>query len=340
MNLNNKRILITGGAGFIGLNLINKLLKETNSLIFNLDKLNYASNLDFLLNTLGNNPRHFFFKNDLVNSVDLENVFKKSNPDIIFHLAAESHVDRSIINPEIFIRSNILGTFNLLQASKRHWENLELDRKNNFRFHHISTDEVFGSLEENGKFNEETKYDPRSPYSASKASSDHLVSSWFHTYGLPVVITNCSNNYGPFQYTEKLIPMAIRNCLKSQSIPLYGDGKNVRDWLYVEDHVEAILQVIRKGNLGMKYCIGGNQEKENIEVLKSICALMDQLKPKSKPYDQLIKSVKDRLGHDKRYAIDTKFINQEIGWQPKTKFKEGLKKTIIWYLNNYNFNLN
>ncbi len=331
---NNKKILVTGGGGFIGLNLLKKLLNETNSFIYNLDKLNYASNLKALKDLEIKNNKYQLLKIDLINYSDLEKAIKEADPDIIFHFAAESHVDRSILTPEIFIQSNILGTFNLLKASSKHWGNLSSKRKNYFKFHHISTDEVFGSLSEMGKFNENTKYDPRSPYSASKASSDHLVSAWFHTYDFPVITTNCSNNYGPYQFKEKLIPMAINKCINNESIPLYGDGKNIRDWLYVEDHIEAILQVIEKGELGKKYCIGGNNEIKNIDVLKKICAIMDILKPQSKPYFKLIKKVSDRLGHDRRYSIDTTLIYREIGWQPRTNFEEGLKKTIKWYLEN------
>ena len=332
---NNKNILITGGAGFIGLNLLKKLLKETNSLIFNIDKLSYASNLKALKEIVGSNKRYKHFKTDLADYKELEKVIEQCDPDIIFHLAAESHVDRSIINPEIFVKSNILGTFNLLQASRSHLEKLNHERRKSFKFHHISTDEVFGSLMKNGKFHENTKYDPRSPYSASKASSDHLVNAWFHTYDFPAIITNCSNNYGPYQFDEKLIPMAISKCISYEKIPLYGDGKNIRDWLFVEDHVEAILLILEKGKVGKKYCIGGNNEVENIEVLKRICLLMDELRPKSNSYLNLIHKVKDRLGHDRRYAIDTKLINQEIGWQPKTNFDEGLRKTIKHYLSKY-----
>ena len=331
---NNKKILITGGAGFIGLNLTKKLLNSTNALIYNLDKLNYASNFKALEELILSNKNYKHLKIDLANFQDVENAINKCDPDIIFHLAAESHVDRSITNPESFIYSNILGTYNLLQAAKTHWENLAFERKEFFRFHHISTDEVFGSLPETGKFNELTKYDPRSPYSASKASSDHLVNAWFHTYNFPVITTNCSNNYGPYQFNEKLIPMAICKCIKNEKIPLYGDGKNIRDWLYVEDHVEALLLVIEKGALGKNYCIGGNNEIENIEVLMKICSILDELKPSSNKYFNLIKKVDDRLGHDRRYSIDTTLINREIGWKPKTKFDEGLRKTIEWYLDN------
>ena len=250
------------------------------------------------------------------------------------HLAAESHVDRSIESPDQFIKSNILGTFNLLEAAKVHFEKLSYDRKNHFRFHHISTDEVFGTLGIDGQFNEDSKYDPRSPYSASKASSDHLVNSWHHTFGLPTLITNCSNNYGPWQYPEKLIPKTIINALQNLKIPIYGDGKNIRDWLYVEDHAEALIEVINKGQIGHNYCIGGNEERSNNEIAEIICNYLDVISPRNSSYKNLISYVEDRKGHDFRYAINPNKIKESLNWQPKFSFKEGIENTVNWYLKN------
>ncbi len=334
-----KRILITGGAGFIGGEVIRLLLRETNMEIFNLDKIGYASDftgIEKQINLLGknSNDRHHKIKADLTNYEETLSAVKKSNPDLILHLAAESHVDRSIENPKEFITNNVIGTFNLLQASLNHYKNLDGERKKLFKFHHISTDEVFGALGTQGKFNEITRYDPRSPYSASKASSDHLVSSWYHTFGLPVVITNCSNNYGPWQFPEKLIPNVILKSFYKQKIPLYGEGKNIRDWLFVEDHAEAILLVASKGRIGESYCIGGESEKTNKEVVLAICEIMDEIKPNDKPHKALINYVEDRPGHDFRYAIDFNKIYKEFGWKPKFKFEESLKKTVYWYLEN------
>ncbi len=334
-----KRILITGGGGFIGGEVIRLLLKESNLQIFNLDKIGYASDFTGINNQIANlgkqyEDRHKIIHADLTNYEKTEDAIFKSDPDLILHLAAESHVDRSIDNPRIFINNNIIGTYNLLEASLKFYLNLSDERKSFFKFHHISTDEVFGALGFEGKFSETTRYDPRSPYSASKASSDHLVSSWHHTYGLPTVITNCSNNYGPWQFPEKLIPNVILKSFYNQKIPLYGDGKNVRDWLFVEDHAEAILLIASKGRIGESYCIGGDSEKNNKEVVLAICEVMDQIKPNNKPHESLINYVKDRPGHDFRYAIDFNKIYKEFGWRPKFSFSESLKRTVYWYLEN------
>lgn len=335
-NLSN--ILVTGGAGFIGGTLVRKLLQETNCKIFNLDKLGYASDELSLESYVNDNnffkERYKLLKVNLVNKNEVEEAIKICNPDLVFHLAAESHVDRSIKSPSVFIDSNIKGTFNLLETILVHFTKLNEDRSVKFKLIHISTDEVFGSLNENGKFSEKTAYSPRSPYSASKAASDHLVSAWFHTYGLPVITTHCSNNYGPYQYPEKLIPLTILKAINDQEIPIYGDGKNVRDWLHVEDHVSAILKVAEKGNIGSKYCIGGHGEMKNLEVVKMICSELDKTRNTSKSHSRLIKFVTDRLGHDLRYSIDSTLIKSELGWLPKYNFEDGLISTIKWYLNN------
>ncbi len=339
-----KRILVTGGAGFIGGALIRKLLLESpKSKVFNLDKLGYAS--DFITNNyLLNHPKfsknYKFFNINLKNLDEVENVIKLSNPDIIFHLAAESHVDRSIGNPSVFIESNILGTFNLLNASLKYWKNLSSGRKSDFRFLHVSTDEVFGSLgKTDTKFNESTPYDPKSPYSASKACSDHLVKAWHHTYGFPALITNCSNNFGPRQFPEKLIPLVIQKAIYGEKIPMYGDGSNIRDWLYVNDHIDALLLVISRGLSGQTYCIGGYGENTNLNVIKSICQILNIYKPRENNllYEDLICKVPDRIGHDFRYAINSKKITDELGWFPKYKFIDALEITIKWYLDNLNW---
>ena len=329
-----KRILITGGAGFIGSNLIRRLLMKTNSLIFNIDKLGYSSDLSSITNLSNANSRHHLLKIDLKDENETHDALKQANPDLIIHLAAESHVDRSIDNPRSFIESNILGTYNLLESTRVHYKSLTADRREKFKFHHVSTDEVYGSLGLRGKFTELTRYSPRSPYSASKAASDHLVNSWHYTYQLPVTITNCSNNYGPYQFPEKLIPLVILKALDKKKIPLYGDGKNIRDWLYVEDHVDAILTAVEKGKIGKSYCIGGNCEKSNIEVVEKICSLLDHIKPAGKPYSNLIEYVKDRPGHDRRYSIDCSLIRKELLWEPKNSFNQGMEKTVRWYLEN------
>ena len=324
------RILVTGGAGFIGGALVRRLLRETDAMVFNLDKLGYASDLS----SIGEHPRHQLLKVDLVNAEATAAAVQQADPDLVFHLAAESHVDRSISGPGAFIESNVQGTFNLLQAARNHWEQLPGERKQQFRFQHISTDEVFGSLGATGRFSETTPYDPRSPYSASKAASDHLVRAWHHTYGMPVVLTNCSNNYGPWQFPEKLIPVVILKAVAGESIPLYGDGQNVRDWLFVEDHVDALLLVAQKGQIGESYCVGGFGERSNKEVVLEICNLLDQYRPSDAPYFALVTPVGDRPGHDRRYAIDSSRISSDLGWQPKHSFANGIAATLKWYLDN------
>ena len=331
-----KRILVTGGAGFIGSALVEKLLQKKQNHVFNIDKLSYAGSLK-RLNQLKDNKRHYHYKFDLSDKLQTLNCFKEIDPDLVIHLAAESHVDKSLIDPSNFIQSNIVGTFNLLEASRKHFENLTNKRKQIFRFHHVSTDEVFGSLKEFGQFNECSNYDPRSPYSASKAASDHLVNSWFYSFSLPIVISNCSNNYGPYQYPEKIIPLAISNGIQGKNIPLYGDGMNIRDWLYVDDHVDALMLVAERGEIGQRYCIGGNCEKTNKDLLNYICNLLDIYCPKSYKHKNLIKYVSDRPGHDKRYSINTKKISTKLGWKKKYTFEQGIEKTVEWYLNNPNW---
>ena len=333
------RILVTGGAGFIGSNLIKKLLLNKDNIIFNLDKLGYASStksIDYIFenNESSSLGKYEFLKVDLENKIETENILDYVYPDLIMHLAAESHVDRSIDSPENFITSNIVGTFNLLESSRKLWNRFDEEKKNKFKFHHISTDEVFGSLGNTGSFHETTPYDPRSPYAASKASSDHLVRSWHHTFGIPSLITNCSNNYGPWQFPEKLIPLSILKAYRNEPIPIYGDGRNVRDWLFIDDHIDALLLVATKGEIGQSYCIGGQGEKSNKDVVLNICEIMDRIKPNNAPHRKLIKYVQDRPGHDKRYSINPSKIKKELGWKAKFSFKEGLEKTINWYLEN------
>ncbi|WP_225867354.1 dTDP-glucose 4,6-dehydratase [Cyanobium sp. NIES-981] len=332
-----RRVLVTGGAGFIGGAVVRRLLAESGATVFNLDKCGYASDLtsiEAVLAPLGAaaEGRHQLLRVDLTDAAATAEAVRRADPDLVMHLAAESHVDRSIEGPEAFIASNVSGTFNLLQAVRSHHEGLAEERRSAFRFHHISTDEVFGSLGETGRFSETTPYDPRSPYSASKAASDHLVSAWHHTYGLPVVLTNCSNNYGPWQFPEKLIPVVILKAAAGEPIPLYGDGANVRDWLYVEDHVDALLLAATSGQLGRSYCVGGHGERTNKQVVTAICALLDQLRPAGAPHADLITPVTDRPGHDRRYAIDPARISSELGWQPRHAFEQGLEATVRWYL--------
>ena len=334
--MTNKNILVTGGAGFIGSAVIRYLINETNSNVLNIDKLTYAGNLESL-ETVSNNPRYQFLHADICDKVAMTKAFDDFEPDIVMHLAAESHVDRSIDGPMDFIQTNIIGTYTLLEVARNYWQNLTEDKKSRFKFHHISTDEVYGDLEgTDDLFTEETSYSPSSPYSASKASSDHLVRAWYRTYGLPVVVTNCSNNYGPYHFPEKLIPLVILNALDGKPLPVYGDGKQIRDWLYVEDHARALYLVATTGKVGETYNIGGHNEKQNIDVVKTICKILDNIKPRTdgQSYTQQITFVKDRPGHDLRYAIDASKIQQELNWQPQETFESGIQKTVEWYLNN------
>ena len=334
-----RRVLVTGGAGFIGGAVVRRLLSESNAVVFNLDKVGYASDcsgIEATLQGLGSeaSDRYRFMRVDLADGEATAAALREADPDLVMHLAAESHVDRSIDGPGAFLSSNVIGTFSLLEAVRAHWSSLPEKRKQGFRFHHISTDEVFGSLGATGRFSEITPYDPRSPYSATKAASDHLVMAWHHTYGLPVVLTNCSNNFGPWQFPEKLIPVVILKALAGEPIPLYGDGANVRDWLFVEDHVDALLLAATKGVPGESYCVGGHGERTNKQVVEAICALLDQLRPAGAPHARLITPVADRPGHDRRYAIDPSRISRELGWQPRHGFAEGLEATVRWYVDH------
>lgn len=324
------KILVTGGAGFIGSAVVRQAIGDGHEVV-NLDALTYAACLENVA-SVADAPGYVFEQVDIRDRAALDTVFAKHAPDAVMHLAAESHVDRSIDGPGDFIETNITGTFNLLEAARKYW--LEAGRPESFRFHHISTDEVFGSLGKTGQFTEDTSYDPRSPYSASKAASDHLVRAWAETYGLPVVLSNCSNNYGPFHFPEKLIPVVILNALAGKNIPIYGDGSNVRDWLYVEDHANALLLVLQKGELNRRYNIGGENERSNLELVQTICSILDRLKPADKTYADLITFVTDRPGHDARYSIDPTRIVKELGWRPSVTVEEGLEKTVRWYLDN------
>jgi dTDP-glucose 4,6-dehydratase len=330
-------ILVTGGAGFIGANFVLDWLKEPNAgSVINLDKLTYAGNLATLA-SLKNDPRHLFVQGDIGDRNLVEGLLKDHQPRAIVNFAAESHVDRSIHGPADFIDTNIVGTFNLLECAREYWNRLKVDQKMNFRFHHVSTDEVYGSLLSTAPaFTETHPYEPNSPYSASKAASDHLVRAWFHTYGLPVLTTNCSNNYGPYHFPEKLIPLVILNAINGKPLPIYGDGQQVRDWLYVGDHCSAIRTVLAKGELGETYNIGGWNEKTNLEVVNTICQILDELKPRAdgKSYATQITFVTDRPGHDRRYAIDAHKIERELGWRPAETFDTGILKTVKWYLDN------
>ncbi len=334
-NLPPKRILVTGGAGFIGSAVARHLIAETDHQVLVLDKLTYAGNLDSL-RPVENNPRYGFVQADILDAPRMREVMASFRPDLVMHLAAESHVDRSIDGPGAFIQTNVVGTYTLLQAALAHWQSLSGAEREAFRFHHVSTDEVFGSLGQEGYFTESTAYDPRSPYSASKAASDHLVRAWHHTFGLPVVVSNCSNNYGPYHFPEKLIPLVILNALEGKPLPVYGDGSNVRDWLYVEDHARALVRIAEAGRVGESYNVGGHNEKTNLEVVRTICSVLDGIAPDARigPRDGLITFVKDRPGHDKRYAIDPGKMERELGWAPQETFETGLAKTVRWYLDN------
>ncbi|WP_353314099.1 dTDP-glucose 4,6-dehydratase [Candidatus Albibeggiatoa sp. nov. NOAA] len=329
------KLIVTGGAGFIGSAVIRHLINNTDYEVLNLDKLTYAGNLDSLA-PVEHNPHYHFSHADICDAEAVSRIFNEFQPDAIMHLAAESHVDRSIDGPAEFMNTNIMGTYTLLEASRHYWQQLDDAKKAQFRFHHVSTDEVYGSLGETGLFTETTAYQPNSPYSASKASSDHLVRAWHHTFKLPVVTTNCSNNYGPYQFPEKLIPLMILNALDGKPLPIYGKGDNVRDWLYVDDHARALHLVLEKGRVGETYNIGGHNEKQNIEVVHTLCDILDELCPTSthKPHKQLLTFVTDRPGHDLRYAIDADKIDNELGWKPQETFETGLRKTVEWYLNN------
>ncbi|MDR6963042.1 dTDP-glucose 4,6-dehydratase [Shewanella putrefaciens] len=339
------KVLVTGGAGFIGSAVVRHIIGNTKDSIINVDKLTYAGNLESLA-SIADSSRYIFEKIDICNSTELDRVFTLHQPDAVMHLAAESHVDRSITGPNDFIQTNIVGTYTLLEAARQYWTQLDAERKTTFRFHHISTDEVYGDLphpdEQEGQavnqelplFTETTPYAPSSPYSASKASSDHLVRAWLRTYGLPIIVTNCSNNYGPYHFPEKLIPLVILNALEGKPLPIYGKGDQIRDWLYVEDHARALYKVVTEGKIGETYNIGGHNEKQNLEVVQTICSILDSLVPKATPYAEQITYVTDRPGHDRRYAIDASKMSAELNWQPQETFETGLRKTVEWYLVN------
>ena len=333
-----KKILVTGGAGFIGSNLIIRLLELSCYEVFNLDKISYASDKEaieiFLTENIEKKNKYEFIQADLYDKNQIKSIIKSIKPNFIFNLAAETHVDRSIDSPRIFLESNVVGTFNLLEATHEYWKQLNIDEKLKFKFIHISTDEVFGSLGIKGSFNEFTKYSPTSPYSASKASSDHFVKAWHHTYNLPINVANCSNNFGPWQYPEKLIPLVINKALTNKKIPIYGDGSNIRDWLYVEDHVSALLTIMEKGSNGSSYCIGGDEELTNLQLINKICNILDELVPNNKSYTSLISFVEDRPGHDFRYSIDSSKLRKELGWEPKYSLENALINTIKWYVKN------
>lgn len=329
------RIIVTGGAGFIGSALVRHLIKNTEHTVLNLDKLTYAGNLESI-KEVSDSGCYGFVQADITDKLAVKDIIENFAPDAVMHLAAESHVDRSIDGPATFIETNIVGTYNMLECCRGYWNDLPADRKKAFRFQHISTDEVYGSLGDEGFFTEETSYDPRSPYSASKAASDHLVMAWYHTYGLPVLMTNCSNNYGPYHFPEKLIPLVILNALDGKELPIYGKGDNIRDWLYVDDHARALCRTLEAGEPGQSYNIGGNNEKTNLEVVQTICDILDELKPagSGKSYREQIVFVADRPGHDKRYAIDASKIKEMLGWEPQETFETGMQKTVQWYLDN------
>src|SRR5713226_6893296 len=329
------RLLVTGGAGFIGATVVRQAIHATDHSVVVVDKLTYAGNVESLT-PVSSESRFAFVRADVADLPKMQEIFQRFQPDIVMHLAAESHVDRSIDGPGEFIQSNIVGTYSLLQAALGHWRSLSSDKRDQFRFHHISTDEVFGSLGADGCFSETTAYNPKSPYSASKAASDHLVRAWQHTYGLPTLTTNCSNNYGPYHFPEKLIPLTIIRALRGERLPVYGKGENVRDWLHVEDHAEALALVLQKGRPGETYNVGGDSERRNIDVVHAICGLLDEMLPNTmnRPHAKLIEFVTDRPGHDARYAIDASKIQSELGWRPRHDFDDGLRQTVRWYLDN------
>jgi dTDP-glucose 4,6-dehydratase len=328
-----KRYFITGGAGFIGSAVVRLLISDTSHQVLVVDKLTYAGNLDSL-KPVADNPRYSFVQADIADAERMRALLEEYQPDVIMHLAAESHVDRSIDGPGEFVQTNVVGTYTLLQAALGYWRGLSAERQASFRFHHISTDEVFGTLGEEGFFHEEYPYQPSSPYSASKAASDHFVRAWHHTYGLPTLVTNCSNNYGPYHFPEKLIPLIILNALEGKPLPVYGKGENVRDWLFVDDHARALIRVVEHGRPGETYAIGGHNERRNIDVVRAICALVDELAPDQTigQRENLITYVTDRPGHDLRYAIDASKIERDLGWRPEETFESGLRKTVEWYL--------
>jgi len=330
----NKTFLITGGAGFIGSAVVRELIQNSTHRVVNVDKLTYAGNLESLVN-VETSERYAFVQADICDAPAMQQLFEQHQPDVVMHLAAESHVDRSIDGPAEFIQTNVVGTTVLLEAARSYWNSLECERRDAFRFHHISTDEVYGDLEgTDDLFTEETSYAPSSPYSASKASSDHLVRAWQRTYGLPTLVTNCSNNYGPYHFPEKLIPLMILNALAGKPLPVYGDGQQIRDWLYVEDHARALIKVATEGEIGETYNIGGHNEKANLTVVETLCDLLQELVPQERSYRELITFVTDRPGHDVRYAIDASKIERELGWAPEETFETGLRKTVQWYLAN------
>ena len=328
------KVIVTGGAGFIGSALIRYLIRETDAEVLNLDKLTYAGN-PASLSEIDRSPRYHFSQTDICDAEAVARLFREFRPDAVMHLAAESHVDRSIDGPLEFVRTNVMGTATLLNAATEYWRQLPENKRREFRFQHISTDEVYGSLGAEGLFTENTPYDPRSPYSASKASSDHLVRAWHHTFGLPVLLSNCSNNYGPYHFPEKLIPLVILNALDGKALPIYGKGENIRDWLFVEDHARALWLIDRKGKVGETYNIGGRNERTNLQVVRAICSILDELRPKSSgSYSDQITFVSDRPGHDLRYAIDADKLRRELGWEPREDFDSGLRLTVKWYLEN------
>jgi dTDP-glucose 4,6-dehydratase len=331
--MNSRRILVTGGAGFIGSAVCRYLIQSTNAEVINIDKLTYAGNLNSL-KLIDGNPRYRFFKADICDAQIIGQLFLETNPDAVLHLAAESHVDRSIVGSRAFIETNIIGTYNLLETARRHWLGLSDAAKANFRFLHVSTDEVYGSLGVEGLFAEATPYDPSSPYSASKAASDHLAIAWHRTYGLPVLVSNCSNNYGPYHFPEKLIPLTILNAFEGKPLPVYGKGANIRDWLYVEDHARALYLILTKGRPGETYNVGGRNERTNLEVVQTICQILDEIQADKRPHDRLITFVPDRPGHDLRYAIDASKFENELGWHAQETFTSGIRKTVAWYLDN------